>query len=340
MAFAVECERAEKLAGADTLTEAAARKILNDIMERTATGETLRSPSVREFFKEWLESKQASKAPSTAERYGKAVAEFLLHLGERADKPLSGLAPRHIETFITKRTKAGLAPATVSLDGKVLRTAFNRARRQGLLSTNPAESVDLPSKDSIERGTFGPEEVKMLVDTAEGEWKTMILLAYFTGARLSDCCRMEWEGVDLSAGTLTFIQVKTLARITVPLHLDLLAYLEGLAGTDTAQPFISPHMADLKSGGRHGLSEGFKRIVRNAGLDLQTVQGRGTRKISRRTFHALRHSFNSALANAGVSQELRMKLSGHKTAAVNSGYTHHELKTLADAVAKMPGLKG
>ena len=72
-----------------------------------------------------------------------------------------------------------------------------------------------------------------------------------------------------------------------------------------------PHMASLKPGGRHGLSEGFKRIVRKVGLDLQTVQGGGARKISRRTFHALRHSFTSALANAEVAPELRMKLTGH-----------------------------
>jgi integrase len=36
----------------------------------------------------------------------------------------------------------------------------------------------------------------MPVDTAEGEWKLLILFAYFTGARLSDCCRMQWDGVD------------------------------------------------------------------------------------------------------------------------------------------------
>ena len=36
-----------------------------------------------------------------------------------------------------------------------------------------------------------------------------------------------------------------------------------------------PGMAALKPGGRHGLSEGFKRIMRKAGLDLQTVKGGG-----------------------------------------------------------------
>ena len=74
------------------------------------------------------------------------------------------------------------------------------------------------------------------------------------------------------------------------------------------------------------------------GLDMQKVESAGVRQLSRRTFHALRHSFTSALANAGVAPELRMKLTGHKSAAVHRGYSHHEMKTLAEAVAKMPGL--
>ena len=89
----------------------------------------------------------------------------------------------------------------------------------------------------------------------------------------------------------------------------------------------------------HGLSEGFKRIMRKAGIDTQTVKGAGVRNISRRTFHALRYSFNSELANEGVLDEMRMKLIGHKSKAINHGYTHHRLETLRAAVNKMPELE-
>ena len=44
------------------------------------------------------------------------------------------------------------------------------------------------------------------------------------------------------------------------------------------------------------------------------------------------------MADAGVSQEVRMKLTGHKTESVNRGYTHHELKKLRAAVEKIPSL--
>jgi integrase len=99
-----------------------------------------------------------------------------------------------------------------------------------------------------------------------------------------------------------------------------------------------PGMADKGPGGRHGLSESSKALVRKAGLDLQTVQGGGDRMISRRTFHALRHSFTSGLANAGVAPELRMKLTGYSSEAVHRGYTHHELEILKGAVSKLPSL--
>ena len=78
--------------------------------------------------------------------------------------------------------------------------------------------------------------------------------------------------------------------------------------------------------------------MRNAGLDLGTVKGAGIRQMSTRTFHALRHSFASALANAGVSAELRMKLTGHKSESVHRIYTHHELEPLRAAVAKIPAM--
>jgi integrase len=97
--------------------------------------------------------------------------------------------------------------------------------------------------------------------------------------------------------------------------------LSKLAGSDKPEKFIMPGMADKGPGGRHGLSESFKAIMHKAGVDAQRVERKiGVRTLSRRTFHALRHSFTSALANAGVAPELRMKLTGHTTETAHRGY--------------------
>lgn len=337
LAVALEYERAAKLAMRGELVEAQAREVLKGIMARADIGETIQTTSTTVHFREWLASKKARKAAKTAERYKSVVDRFLKSLGSRAAKPLTALTARDVDRFLDERVKAGVAPRTAILDVKIVRTALNAARRKGLIPTNPAEAVELPDVVGMERGTFTAAEVKILVGTAAAEWKTLILLAAYTGASISDCTRMQWEDVNLTFKALTYIRAKSGVKATVPLHPDLLAHLETLAGSDKAATFIMPGMANLKTGGRHGLSEGFKRIMRKAGLDLQTVQGAGVRMLSKRTFHALRHTFTSALANAGVAPELRMKLVGHKSEGVHRGYTHHELEPLRAAIAKLPG---
>ena len=45
-----------------------------------------------------------------------------------------------------------------------------------------------------------------------------------------------------------------------------------------------------------------------------------------------------ACGPCGVSPELRMKLTGHKSAEIHRGYTHLEMDTLRDAIKKLPRL--
>ena len=44
---------------------------------------------------------------------------------------------------------------------------------------------------------------------------------------------------------------------------------------------------------------------------LQKVEGKTARTLARRSFHNLRHAYNTELANADVLQEVRRKLGGH-----------------------------
>ena len=338
MEFALSCERAEKLAGQGNLTETAARKIVQEILDRAATGDVLRNPSVEDWFKAWVEGKEVRRSPNTALAYRGIVDRFIESLGDRAKRPLESLSTSHVQGYVTKRGKANCAPKTLQCEHKVIRACLNQARREGLISNNPAEAVELPEMQSIERGTFTAAEMKLLVDSADGEWKTLILLAYYTGARLGDCCSLEWSSVDLTAGTLTYTDAKTHKKIVLPLHPDLHTHLESIATADKPQKHVMPGMVDRNNGGANGVSQQFKVVARKAGLDVQTVQGKGKRMVTKRSFHALRHSFTSALANAGVSPELRMKLTGHASESVHAGYTHHELATLRDAVKKLPSL--
>ena len=69
-----------------------------------------------------------------------------------------------------------------------------------------------------------------------------------------------------------------------------------------------------------------------------TREGKG-RATNSKTFHALRHTFISSMANAGVPPDIRQKLAGHADPRVHADYTHHEMKTLRGAVALRPSFR-
>jgi integrase len=101
-------------------------------------------------------------------------------------------------------------------------------------------------------------------------------------------------------------------------------------------------LAGKAGGGKSGLSMAFKRIMEHAeikGRLLREANGEGRSQCSL-SFHSLRHGFVSAMANAGVAQELRQKLTGHASAEMNAKYTHHELEPLRAAIAVIPRIGG
>src|SRR5262249_50742055 len=91
------------------------------------------------------------------------------------------------------------------------------------------------------------------------------------------------------------------------------------------------------------LSKEFARLMEQARIEQHVIRERSQdgsgRSVSALTFHSLRHSFSSLLANAGIAEETRMALTGHTTREMQQHYTHRELSILRDAVNVLPSIK-
>jgi integrase len=168
---------------------------------------------------------------------------------------------------------------------------------------------------------------------------------------LQDLGRLTWSALDLKAKTITFWQKKTegksaQAKVIPPIHPDLESRL--IAGPISDGP-NAPVFPELFKNSRSSLSKAFIRIMKDAGIkaglgrarpDAKGQSASKGRSFSLRSFHSLRHSFNSALANAGVPSALRRKLTGHTSEEMNALYTRHELQTIRQEVAAIPRLPG
>ena len=95
-----------------------------------------------------------AKAKGTSQRYRNTVETFLECLGKSADSHLASVTPQQIQSFRDLQLKEGKSRGTANMVVKTLRVPFNAARRQGIVTTNPAEAIDLLPTDSSERETF------------------------------------------------------------------------------------------------------------------------------------------------------------------------------------------
>ncbi|NBT48488.1 MAG: hypothetical protein EBT07_11865 [Actinobacteria bacterium] len=100
---------------------------------------------------------------------------------------------------------------------------------------------------------------------------------------------------------------------------------------------IFPGLKDLPSSGKTGLSGRFLTLLQKARIDTMPTKRTGSRMFQAKTFHSLRHTFVSLMANSGVSQELRKELAGHSS-DVHRIYTHHSPGALRGAVEALPEL--
>jgi integrase len=342
---AAEWDAAGKAGRAGRLVESQCRKVHPEIYEQ-ATGKPRHFRTARSWLTGWLEEKRVSVSPRTLPKYEQFVREFLAHLGRRADAMLAEIVDDDLKSFRNSLTRSGHSPATVNGALKILRMPFNLAHQLGYVAANPCVGVGLLDDDAdIEKDVFTPEQIGALIAEAQGDWKGAILAGYYTGLRLRDVMELRWESVDPGLTKLELVPRKTRRKkrnrkIVLPLHPVFAAWLKKQTRGIGKAP-VFPSLAGKRGGGEGGWSSTFRAIMERAGIEgriLRERNGEG-RSQSSLSFHSLRHSFNSALANADVSQEIRQKLTGHASAAMNEVYTHRELEPLRKAIAKLPRIR-
>ncbi len=330
------------------VTEADARDVLDRVLESTGQN-AVKNESARVFSERWLKAQIVGLAESSVLSYNLAVRLFLEHLGPMADKPLRAVRPEQIETFKTARIATGLAAKTVDRDLKVLRAIFRSAIKQGHLNFDPSQIVSLVSKkkkaetQTVSREVIQPKELDAILNTATGDWRTATFIGRYTGARLSDCVSMCWKNFDFSSQVVDYIDGKTGKRHVVPIHRRLRDHLSTLPNKEDKDRCLCPSLNGKGTGGKTGLSKQFLAIMAEAGVEdrrveskvVQKADGKKVRTLARRSFHAIRHSFISELANADVAQDVRRDLTGHSDDRMDDHYTHRETRVKKKAINKL-----
>jgi integrase len=258
---------------------------------------------------------------------------------------VGSLTALELEKWHKAESAKGKSGSTADYGLKVISAALARPKRLGLLLHNPAEAVKLFGNAGEARQPFTDEEISKLLDVASKEWKGMILLAAWCGLRLADAAGLTWSNVDLEKKTLTFRPSKTRAKdakaLAVALHSDVIAALKKLPHGIANAPLF-PSLHGRKPGSHGGLSNEFARLMVKAGIDRERGEekkGKG-RRTNAKSFHSLRHSMISRMANAEVSADVRKAIAGHSSDEAHKRYTHLSLDAQRRGIGALPSLVG
>jgi integrase len=335
-AFAKIVEAAAREAAAGELTLARSAELVQRL--HRLSNPTFRIVSLADHIAAWVRQQEPHVSDKTARCYWDMHRRFVAAVGPKIAAEAVGELSREdvtnalqkIVSTPVKGTTRKITAATANMDLRALRRALRDAVEQGLARANAAESIrPLPEDDSTERAPFTPAEVRAIIDSPQtpDDWKGAIMLAAHTGLRLGDVVNLNRSHVE---GTRLVIRPEKTKRtkktLTVPLTPPCVAWI----GERTGDLF--PSLKSTKTG---TLSTTFTRLMERAGVPREVTIAGGIR--AKRSFHCLRHSFTSWLAEADVHADVRQKLTGHSSAGVHAKYTHHD-EALDRAVATLPDL--
>jgi integrase len=342
--IAASWESAASLARSGKLTEEKARAIIANGVNTVlaAVGETIASSSIKDFFENWLKTKEQEVTFKSHKRYGTVVNQLIAFLGPKAQKDIAQLSSKDITDFRTEMGKR-LSRGTVNTALKIVRTALSQARRDGMISINEAQKVSTLQTESSKRRPFTLPEVQRILAVAGTEWRGMILVGLYTGLRLGDVAQLTWANVSLQQRDLTVATRKTGRTVVLPIAKPLAEYLHRLPSSDDPAAPLFPNAFAAKERSDYGgtLSNQFYQLLVTAGLapkrpHVAIKKGRSAkRQVGGLSFHCLRHTATSLLKNAGVSDVVARDIIGHESEAVSRVYTHIDFQTKLDAIDKL-----
>lgn len=286
---------------------------------------------------EWLETFITSRETSDSTREGyRAYVRALLSYPPARTASVRSWTYADSTRFLESRQDAVSVRRNLI---RFLRAAWDEAQRRGIWIAAPSGEASRNPWHVTVRGehqspgrALSDAEILTLTGAGCPPWlRVAVYTSLLTGCRSDNVKSLVWSDIDLDdltpddpAALVRFRQSKT-TRYSVPLHPDLRTVLLHWRETLTpaqraAEAPVLPHLV--------GRSKSYlSAMFRHRRLAVGVAPCR---------FHDLRHTFNSRLAEAGVSKDDAMRLLNHRSRAVNDVYEHVEARSLASAVARVP----
>ena len=237
---------------------------------------------------------------------------------------LTSIESEWIRSWVVELVKAGKSPRTIHRKVSVYRTFVKYARRQGIMTTNPAESVVLPKVEKRMPEVVPEHAMNQLFaeEVFSTDWKgrrdrSMMALLYETGIRMSELIGLKVGDVNGARKELRVYGKGRKERV-LPL---LPSTLESIMQHVMDRPVGGDDLFVTDAGSSLYPSFVYRRVNHYLG-EVSSLQQCSP--------HVLRHTFATHLLNRGAELAAVKDLLGHASLSSTQVYTQHTTARLKE----------
>lgn len=236
------------------------------------------------------------------------------------DRKAESLTPGLLRQYCATRQAEGRKNATINREMAILRRAYHIAYEDGFGGVIP--KFPHLRETGLRQGTYTREEFDRIVAELPAHLKPVATFAYLTGRRRGEILQLKWEDVNLEEGWIRVRAdtTKTDSPDRIPLTGELMALLDGLRGG--RETSITGAVFQYQGKPFKTFPHAWKRAATRAGLPG-------------RLFHDFRRSAATDLIEAGVPEQVAMRVTGHRTRSVFQRYNIVKSDSVRDAMAKL-----
>lgn len=231
-----------------------------------------------------------------------------------------------IRDWLAAMLDKGAKPTSVNTALSAVRSFFRFALGRKLVKKDPAHLVVGPKKSKPLPQFVREREMDELLD--EMAWdntykdvraRTILILLYETGVRVSELTGLDDVDVDFETGQLKVTGKRNKQRV-VPFGEELATAVRQYVDLRDAQI--------TKQSGALLLTEKGERMTRSQVYKIVHHYLSMVTTLKKRSPHVLRHSFATAMLNNGAGLESVKKLLGHESLETTEIYTHTTFEQL------------
>jgi integrase len=111
--------------------------------------------------------------------------------------PLAAITPTMLQDFVDRLQRDGVGDRTVQIVAHVISGTLARAVRLGVIASNPAHGVELPTAPRRPLRLLRPDEVERIAETVGDRYRALVLIAAWGSLRFGEAAGLRLRDLDL-----------------------------------------------------------------------------------------------------------------------------------------------